>query len=143
MLRVPDCVIGCIGFGVPQPTEWQHIGDQIKAASIFARANFVNVQQITYRSARSTSSQGQAHIVSTAIRLPRSYESGPEVGTWFSIDPQPASISATINISIVFICAFPSDCGRIIRLAAIKNDSSRVYLCVGGLRKRAWKWETP
>jgi hypothetical protein len=45
--------------------------------------------------------------MSTAIRLPRLYEPGPEVGTWFSIDPQPASISATINISIVFICLFP------------------------------------
>jgi hypothetical protein len=47
--------------------------------------------------------QGQAHIVSTAIRLPRSYESGPEVEetlwfrTWFSIDPQPASISPTMS----------------------------------------------
>jgi hypothetical protein len=65
--------------------------------------------------------QGQAHIVSTAIRLPRSYESGPEVGTWFSIDPQPASISATINISIVFICTFFVDCSRIIRHPAIKR----------------------
>jgi hypothetical protein len=70
--------------------------------------------------------QGQAHIVSTAIRLPRSYESGPEVGTWFSIDPQPASISPTVNISIVFICAFPSDCGQVICHPAIKNDSSAI-----------------
>jgi hypothetical protein len=56
--------------------------------------------------------QGQAHIVSTALRL----------RTWFSIDPQPASISPTINISIVFICAFPVDSGRIICHPAIKND---------------------
>jgi hypothetical protein len=41
--------------------------------------------------------------VSTASRL----------RTWFSIDPQPASINPTINISIVFICAFLVDCGRI------------------------------
>jgi hypothetical protein len=34
---------------------------------------------------------------------------------WFSIDPQLASINPTINISIVFICAFLVDCGRIIR----------------------------
>jgi hypothetical protein len=40
--------------------------------------------------------QGQAHIASTASRLR-------------SIDPQPASISPTINISIVFICAFLVD----------------------------------
>jgi hypothetical protein len=29
-------------FGVPQPTEWQRIGNQ-NAAMIFARADFVNV----------------------------------------------------------------------------------------------------
>ena len=52
--------------------------------------------------------------MSTALRL----------RTWFSIDPQPASISPTINISIVFICAFPFDCGQIICHPAIKNDSS-------------------
>jgi hypothetical protein len=56
--------------------------------------------------------QGQAHIVSTASRL----------RTWFSIDPQPASINPTINISIVFICAFLVDCGQIICHPAIKND---------------------
>jgi hypothetical protein len=28
-----------------QPTEWQHIGDQIEAAFIFARADFVNVHR--------------------------------------------------------------------------------------------------
>jgi hypothetical protein len=59
--------------------------------------------------------QGQAHIVSTALRLRLP----------FSIDPQPASISPTINISIVFICAFLVDHGRIIRYPAIKNDSRR------------------
>jgi len=41
--------------------------------------------------------------------------------TWFSIDSQPVSISPTINISIVFICAFPVDCGRIICHPAIKK----------------------
>jgi hypothetical protein len=70
--------------------------------------------------------QGQAHIVSTAIRLPRSYEPGPEVGTWFSIDPQPASISPTINISIVFICASLIDHGQIMCRLAIKNDSGAI-----------------
>jgi hypothetical protein len=48
--------------------------------------------------------------------------------TWFSIDPQPASISPTINISIVFICAFFVDCGRIIRHPVIKNDSSAILI---------------
>jgi hypothetical protein len=28
--------------GKQQPTEWQHIGNQIDAAMIFARADFVN-----------------------------------------------------------------------------------------------------
>ena len=71
--------------------------------------------------------QGQAHIMATAILSPRSCKAGREVEatpwfrTWFSIDPQPASISPTINISIVFICAFLVDCGRIICHPAIKN----------------------
>jgi len=39
----------------------------------------------------------------------------------FSIDPQPVSISPTINISIVFICAFPCDHARIICRPAIKK----------------------
>jgi hypothetical protein len=46
--------------------------------------------------------------------------------TWFPVDPQPASINPTINISIVFICALLVDCGRIIRHSAIKNDSSAI-----------------
>src|SRR5215472_12849748 len=57
------------------------------------------------------SRQGQAHIVSTAIRSPKPARGPAEVGgkpwfrPWFSIDPQPASISPTANISIVFIYA--------------------------------------
>jgi hypothetical protein len=76
--------------------------------------------------------QGQAHIVFTAIvsRNPgtggREVEAPPWFGTWFSIDPQPASISPTIKISIVFICAFLVDCGRVICHPAIKNDSSAI-----------------
>jgi hypothetical protein len=48
------------------------------------------------------------------------------VSNMVSIDPQPASISPTINISIVFICALLVDCGRIIRHPAIKNDSGAI-----------------
>ena len=76
--------------------------------------------------------QGQAHIVSTAIVSPGSGKGGREVEatpwfrTWFSIDPQPASISPTINISIVFICAFLVDCGRTIRHPPIKNVKCRI-----------------
>jgi hypothetical protein len=71
--------------------------------------------------------QGQAHIVSTATASPDprcAPGAGVRLRTWFSIDPQPASINPTINISIVFICAFLVDCGRIICHAAIKNDVS-------------------
>jgi hypothetical protein len=40
MFRVVDCIGD---FQIPQATERQRIGDQIKAAFIFARADFVNV----------------------------------------------------------------------------------------------------
>ena len=75
--------------------------------------------------------QGQAHIVSTAIVSPgsgkgsREVEATPWFRTWFSIDPQPASISPTINISIVFICAFLIDCGRTIRIRQSKAILAR------------------
>ena len=75
--------------------------------------------------------QGQAHIVSTAIVSPgsgkggREVEATPSFRTWFSIDPQPASISPTINISIVFICAFLVDCGRTIRIRQSKTILAR------------------
>jgi hypothetical protein len=39
-LRATYCVRN---FGVPEPTEWQRIGDEIKAAMIFTRADFINV----------------------------------------------------------------------------------------------------
>jgi hypothetical protein len=60
--------------------------------------------------------------------MEREVEPTPWFRTWFSIDPQPASISPTINISIVFICASPVDHGQIICHPAIKNDSSAI-LC--------------
>ena len=71
--------------------------------------------------------QGQAHMVSTATRSPGPARGPAEVGgapwfrTWFSVDPQPASISPKVNISIVFICAV-LDCGRIIHHPAIKTE---------------------
>jgi hypothetical protein len=36
------CVAGRIGFAVPQRTKRQRIGNQIDAAMIFARVDFVN-----------------------------------------------------------------------------------------------------
>jgi hypothetical protein len=37
---VADCVPDCVCLSVPQPTEWQHIGNQIDGAMIFAWADF-------------------------------------------------------------------------------------------------------
>jgi hypothetical protein len=42
-LRVADCVRHRVRFAVPQTTEWQRIGNQIDAAFIVARADFVSV----------------------------------------------------------------------------------------------------
>jgi hypothetical protein len=42
-LRVADCIADSIRLAVPQPTEWQRIGNQIDAAFIFARSDFVKV----------------------------------------------------------------------------------------------------
>src|SRR5438874_11319955 len=79
--------------------------------------------------------QGQAHIMSTATASPDPYcapGAGVRLRTWFSIDPQPASINPTINVSIVVICAFLVDHGPIIRRPAIKNDSSAIMRSGGG-----------
>ena len=43
--RIVHCVAGCIWLAVPQPTEWQRIGNQIDAALILARADFVSVHR--------------------------------------------------------------------------------------------------
>src|SRR2546423_2250948 len=85
--------------------------------------------------------QGQAHIVSTAIQSPRS-RTGVEPTPWFPIDPQLESISPTINISIVFICAFLVDHGRIIYHPPIKNDSGAI-LRAGALLPLATKRQRP
>ena len=43
MLRVADRVARRVRPTITEPTEWQRIGNQIDAAMISARANFVNV----------------------------------------------------------------------------------------------------
>jgi len=43
MLRVSDGVADCIRLAIPQPTEWRRIGDEIEAAFIFARVDFVKM----------------------------------------------------------------------------------------------------
>src|SRR5262249_34262386 len=102
--------------------------------------------------------QKQAHIVSTAIRSPGPARFPAEVGgapcfsktMGFSIDPQPASISQTINISIVFICVFLVDYGRSICHSAIKNvimlarvgtSDESVLTVAGALPGHSLQWE--
>jgi hypothetical protein len=41
---VPDCIRDGTRPAIPQPTEWQRIGNQIDAACVFAGAAFVGVQ---------------------------------------------------------------------------------------------------
>ena len=36
-LYISDCITDCVRLAVPQPTEWQRIGDQIDAVMILAR----------------------------------------------------------------------------------------------------------
>src|SRR5215467_2920044 len=40
MLRVSDCVADCVRFAIPQPTEWECIGNQINAAFVCAWTDF-------------------------------------------------------------------------------------------------------
>jgi hypothetical protein len=40
-----DCIRGCIRPSVPQPTEWQRIGNQINAAFIASRSDFVKMHE--------------------------------------------------------------------------------------------------
>jgi len=49
MLRVSDCIRDGIWLAVPQATKRQRIGNQIDAAMIFARADFVNLHGIHSR----------------------------------------------------------------------------------------------
>jgi hypothetical protein len=46
MFNVADCVLDRVWFAVPQPTEWQRIGNQIDAAMIFARSHFVKALEV-------------------------------------------------------------------------------------------------
>jgi hypothetical protein len=46
---VSDSVRDGVWPGVPQPTERQRIGDEINAALVFARADFVNVHSAQRR----------------------------------------------------------------------------------------------
>ena len=43
MRRISDCIRDSISIAIPQTAEWQRIGNQMEAAFISARADFVNV----------------------------------------------------------------------------------------------------
>ena len=45
MHGVADRIAGGVQSVIPEPTEWQRIGNQIDAAMIFARADFVKVRR--------------------------------------------------------------------------------------------------
>ena len=47
VLRVIDCVADCVWLSIPQPTEWQRIGNQIDAAFIFARSDRISFRHFT------------------------------------------------------------------------------------------------
>ena len=42
-LSVTDCIADRVWLGIPQPAEWQGVTDQIKAAPILTRSDFVKV----------------------------------------------------------------------------------------------------
>jgi len=104
-------------------------GTSLRHAIFWCTRFCVLGHRLTFLRIPGVNRQGQAHIVSTAIPLPRSGKTirEVEVTPWFrtwSIDPQPASISPTINISIDFISL--GDCGRIICHPAIKKDAGAI-----------------
>jgi hypothetical protein len=55
---------------------------------------------------RASAYRAHRNTVTAILQSEPEVEATPWFRTWFSIDPQPASISPTINISIVFISAF-------------------------------------
>ena len=47
MLCVVDRSADCVWRTVPERTEWQRIGDEIKAATIFERSHFVDLKEVS------------------------------------------------------------------------------------------------
>jgi hypothetical protein len=43
-----EVAAGCVWLGIPKMAEWQHVGNQIDAALILARSDFVNVLQVSF-----------------------------------------------------------------------------------------------
>ena len=49
MFSVTDCIADSFRPAVQKPTEWQHIGNEIDAAFVFAGTDFVNVHHSSIR----------------------------------------------------------------------------------------------
>ena len=49
MRRLTDCIADRAELAIPQPTEWQRVGNQIDAAFSFAGADFVNAHGMPNR----------------------------------------------------------------------------------------------
>ena len=62
MLRVADCITDRIRLVIPQPTKWQRIGNQIDAAFVFARADFVKVHRIFFAMLQRDGANGGARL---------------------------------------------------------------------------------
>ena len=59
-----------VRLAVPKATEWQRIGNQIDAAMIFARADFVNVHRIFFAMLQRDGAHGVALALSIKETLP-------------------------------------------------------------------------
>jgi len=80
MLRVSDCVRDSIRLAIPQPTEWQRIGNQIDAAFILARADFVNVVRFHIR-------RLQKNAIAVTILEIRPFRNGKEAYEAHRVEP--------------------------------------------------------
>ena len=43
VLHISACIGGRVRLAIPQPTEWQRIGNQISVAFVFARTHFMKM----------------------------------------------------------------------------------------------------
>jgi hypothetical protein len=71
MLRVADRVADCVWSIVPQPTEWQRIGDQIDAAMIFVRRRSCSFLLKNFRFRQRVTLDLSAHHGRSPPRHPR------------------------------------------------------------------------
>jgi hypothetical protein len=70
---VADCICDRVRFALPQPTEWQLVGDELDAAFIFTLPNFVNVHSLfaTFRLKWADDPRSHYSVNSAGITLVR------------------------------------------------------------------------